>query len=166
MPRKPSNTDSPPVYGTKPLRPHVDDSYRRRGKYAEPTACPECNAVFHDGRWQWMALPQEPQYELCPACHRIHDDAPAGYVRLEGAFLADHRGELLALVHNVEAREKAERPLNRIMAITEDDGSLLVTTTDSHLARDIGKAVHHAYQGSLKIQYSEDENLARVAWKR
>lgn len=166
MSKTPSSAGSPPVYRTKPLQPHLEDSYGARGKYAEPTLCPDCHAVFHKGHWQWLSPPPSAQRQPCPACRRIRDQMPAGYLSLGGDFLAGHTDELLALVRNIEKREKAERPLNRIMAITEQDGGLLITTTDAHLARGIGEAVRHAYQGSLDIQHAPDENLARVSWKR
>jgi len=103
---------------------------------------------------------------MCPACHRIHDRFPAGYVKLEGEFLAQHRVELLNLVRHVEQREKAGHPLQRIMNITDEDGVVLVTTTDIHLAHGIGEAVRHAYQGHLESHYNPEENLLRVHWKR
>ena len=162
-----SKTGSPPVYRNKPLTPHRDDSYKPRGKYVEPTACPECNAVYHEGHWQWLSLPASPTWELCPACQRIRDDMPAGYVNVEGGFLNEHRREIRSLVNNVGEREKSLRPLNRIIDMVDtDEGALLVKTTDAHLARAIGDALHHAYQGELKVQQAPDENLARVHWER
>jgi NMD protein affecting ribosome stability and mRNA decay len=166
MARKHTPSGLPHVYRDKPLQPHRDDSYKPTGKYPEPTVCPECNAVFHAGRWQWAPAPAGPTYALCPACHRIRDGAPAGYVRLEGSFLSEHRAEMLALIHNVEKKEKADRPLNRIMAIDQEDGIVTIATTDSHLARDIGEAIRHAYQGTLEIHYGSDENFVRVTWTR
>jgi hypothetical protein len=162
-----SRSASPPVYRNKPLTPHVKDSYKPRVKYTEPTACPECNAVYHAGHWQWLELPASPAWELCPACQRIRDDMPAGHVKLEGRFLDAHRPEIRSLVNNVGDKEKGLRPLNRIIDMVDtDEGALLVRTTDAHLARAIGEAVHHAYQGELKVQQAPDENLARVHWQR
>ena len=42
----------------------------------------------------------------------------------------------------------------------------MVTTTDIHLARGIGEALEHAYQGELEFHYNEGENLLRVHWAR
>ena len=39
---------------------------------------------------------------------------------------------------------------------------LLITTTDIHLARRIGEAVHHAYGGELKYHYEDNEHRLRV----
>ena len=50
------------------------------------------------------------------------------------------------------------------MAVEEKDGTALVTTTDIHLARSLGDALHHAYQGELEYHYNLEQNLLRVNW--
>ena len=142
----------------------VHDAYKARGKLPEPTVCSQCNAVFQGGRWRWGDIPAVAHRETCPACHRIHDHYPAGFVTLEGPFFLAHQDEIMRLVHNHEQRERAEHPLQRIMAVEEQDGSVLVTTTDIHLARGIGEAVRHAYQGELEFHYNPEECLLRVHW--
>ena len=144
----------------------VHDTYKSRSKLAEPTVCPDCGAIFHEGRWQRLPAPAEAHRERCPACHRIHDKFPAGYVMLEGDFLGKHGDEVLQLLRHVESRETAEHPLQRIMDVTREDGGLTVTTTDPHLARALGEAVYHAYRGKLEFHYNPDENLLRVHWAR
>ena len=85
---------------------------------------------------------------------------------IKGEFIKQHRDEIIALLRSKEDREKAEHPLQRIMAIEDVRDGLQVTTTDSHLARGIGEALHDAYKGDLKLRYSRDENLLRATWKR
>ena len=158
--------------GFRPLRREqlfqelVHDSYKASRKLHDSTRCPECGAVFHKGRWTWSMAPKDTHEEKCPACHRIHDKFPAGYVTLKGAFLREHRDQILQLVKNHEAKEKAEHPLERIMGIAEMDDVVLVTTTDTHLARDIAEALHHAYKGDLDYHYNKAENLLRASWSR
>jgi len=142
------------------------DSYKAKGKLSEPTVCPDCGAVFRAGRWQWLAKPRDAQKITCPACHRIHDHFPAGYVTLNGVFFGSHEQEILQLIKNQEAKEKAGHPLQRIMAIEKTGQTTLVTTTDIHLARGIGEALHHAYQGELEFHFNKDQNLLRVDWSR
>ncbi len=144
----------------------VHDSYKARHKLPEPTVCPQCSAVFHEGRWEWGQASAGAHQEICPACHRIQDQSPAGFVTLKGEFFLAHREEILHLAQSVEKRERAEHPLKRIMAIEEKDGEVLVTTTDIHLARGIGEAIHDAYQGDLEFHYNPDEYLLRVHWSR
>ena len=144
---------------------YVHDAYKAKGKPPEPTVCTECGAVFHAGRWQWLARPAKAHRETCPACQRIHDHYPAGFLTLQGVFFRSHCEEIMNLVHNHERRERAEHPLQRIMDVEEtSNGTFLVTLTDIHLARGIGEALHHAYQGELDYHYNPQENLLRVSW--
>lgn len=91
---------------------------------------------------------------------------PAGWVSMEGAFVQAHAAELIELARRLEAREKAEHPLQRIMALTEEPGKVAVTTTGLNLARGIGHALHHAYKGELDIHYAPHQYLLRVDWRR
>ena len=145
---------------------HKDDPYHSVTKPAGPTVCPTCKAVFSEGRWTWDRPPSDAAEMNCPACQRIQDDFPAGYVTVKGEFFKDHRDEIIAVITSKEDREKATHPLQRIMAIEDVREGLQVTTTDSHLARGIGEALYDAYKGDLKLKYSRDENLLRATWKR
>ncbi len=143
----------------------VHDAYKATGKLSEPTVCPQCKAVYRGGRWRWETPPAEAHRGICPACHRMHDHYPAGFVSLSGDFFQEHRDEIVHLIRNHEEHERAEHPLKRIMDMEIQNGGVLVTTTDIHLARGIGEAVHHAYQGDLEYHYNPAENLLRVHWK-
>lgn len=148
------------------LQEQTRDTYKLKGKLREPTVCPDCGAVFRAGRWRWDEAPQGAHRETCPACHRVKDHYPAGFVSLTGAFFASHRDEIMSLVRHEEQRDHQTHPLKRIMAVEAQGDNVLVTTTDVHLARSIGEAVHHAYQGELDFHYRPDDNLLRVHWAR
>lgn len=143
----------------------VHDAYKAKGKLHEPSVCSQCGAVFHEGRWQWLPVTADAHQETCPACHRIHDHFPAGFLSMKGEFFQSHRDEIMHLVRHHEQRKRQEHPLQRIMAVEEKPGETLVTTTDIHLARDIGEALHHAYQGELEFHYNPEQNLLRVHWE-
>lgn len=145
---------------------HNHDPYKSERKPGGHVACPECKAVFAKGRWQWGTPDASARDELCPACRRIRDRLPAGFVRIDGPFFREHRDEMLKLVRNHAEHVKSEHALERIMAIEDHDEHTMVTTTDIHLARGIGEALHHAYQGSLDFEYLEAEPLLRVHWSR
>lgn len=142
------------------------DPYRARGKLDEPSVCTQCHAVFEQGRWRWGQAPKTAQTVICPACQRINDHYPAGQVTLEGAFLESHLEEIVSLIKHHEAREREEHPLQRVIAISDGQDKLHVETTDIHLARGIGEALHHAYQGELEYHYNSAEELLRVHWRR
>jgi hypothetical protein len=146
----------------KPLR---EDSYRDDRKGAEAT-CRRCRASRLAGRWSWKAAPAGAERTLCPACQRLEDNFPAGYVTLRGEFLAAHRDEVLRVVTAKAERALEEHPLQRIIGMQDLDRGVLVTTTDGHLARGIGMALRDAFKGELELSFSKEENLVRATWSR
>jgi hypothetical protein len=146
-------------------REKVHDPYATRLKLREPTVCPGCSAVFSNGRWQWMeSWPEGSHQELCPACHRIRDNYPAGEVTIAGTLTRKHKSELLDLVRHQEEAEKTQHPLHRLMGIEEKPESIVITTTDVHLPKRIANALQHAYKGSLQIHYADEEYFVRIHW--
>lgn len=150
----------------KMIQPQRHDTYKNRGKLREPLVCTGCGAVFLDGRWSWAAAPQGADKGICAACQRIADRFPAGRIEIGGAFFGEHRQEILNLVRNVEAAEKKERPLERVMGVEEDGGRAVVTTTGIHVARRIGESLAHSYQGVYEFRYGDGEESIRVSWSR
>jgi len=128
--------------------------------------CPGCGAMYRAGRWQWGSPAVDNFRTLCPACCRIRDGYPAGFVTLSGSFAAIHRGEIMRLAHHLEEREKSQHPFKRIIEATEVDGDWVITTTDSSLARSIGDALHRAYRGDLNYQFTDEADALRVTWRR
>ena len=164
--KAPGNAGFQPGRRLELRRERVHDTYKLKGKLAEPSVCPGCGAIYKSGRWQWGERPADAVEVMCAACHRIRDRFPAGFVEIGGAFFAERRDELIKLIRNHEEKEKATHPIARIMGIEDTKDGVLVTTTDIHLARDIGEALHHAYQGELEYHYNDAENLLRVHWRR
>lgn len=82
------------------------------------------------------------------------------------AFFAAHRDEIVGLARHRAEHERAEHPLERFMDVEDAAGGVLIKTTDTHLARDIGEAVHAAYKGSLEYHCNNQEKLLRVQWRR
>jgi len=149
------------------------DVYQERNKWPSPTLCTECDALFVNGRWVWGEAPssgevdQEPASRvICPACRRIADRYPAGYVEIKGPFFKEHRQEILNLINNIAGQEKSEHPMERTMDIKAKRGQVLVTTTGIHLARRIGEALSRAYKGDLSVQYADGEHSIQVRWQR
>jgi hypothetical protein len=148
------------------LQELVHDSYKSGRKLAGPTRCPDCGATYRDGRWSWQPADTAAHEARCPACQRIHDRYPAGYVSLGGRFFNEHRDEVLRRIHGCEDAEKRDHPMERIMDVSQVGSATLVTTTGTHLARRIGDALHDAFKGELEFHYNKDENLLRVSWSR
>ena len=146
-------------------RDHILDPYQARQKMSEPTACRQCGAVYHHGRWQWGQRPAGAHEDLCPACHRINDGLPAGIVTLHGPVTPQHREAIIGLARNQEEAEKGEHPLNRIISVEEKAEGLVIATTDIHLPRRIGEALERAFQGTLDMHFDEAGYFVRVDWR-
>lgn len=152
--------------GDRTAEERVSDPYRARGKWPEPTACPDCGAIFHNGRWQWGAAAANAEKHPCPACQRIRDRVPAGQLTLSGDFFKTHRDEILHLIRNKESNARAEHPLERTIEVIDDEDHTVVTFTDAHLVHGIGEALRHAYHGELESHYTDEGDLLRVSWRR
>lgn len=145
----------------------IDDPYKQPQKRSEPAYCEKCGAVCHEGRWQWGEAPEGAQRTVCPACHRINDRYPAGEVTITGSFADLHKDELINLARHQEEAERAEHPLNRIMAIeTKEAGEMVILTTDLHLPKRIGEAVRSAYGGVLHSTFDKNGYFVRLTWRR
>ena len=44
---------------------HILDPYQAEQKLHEDTVCPQCGAVYHDGRWQWVAREGRSRAAVC-----------------------------------------------------------------------------------------------------
>ena len=160
-------------YSHKPRRDsmyeeHVPDPYQARGKLPEPTVCPDCGAIYKKGRWLWGTASKDANKHRCPACSRIHDNAPAALLTLGGEFYQSHKDEILHLVRHTEEKEKAEHALERIMSIEQQDegNCTVISYTGIHLAKGTGEALHHAYQGEFNYKHTDKNNILHARWQR
>jgi NMD protein affecting ribosome stability and mRNA decay len=103
---------------------------------------------------------------LCPACQKIRDGYPSGQVTLAGAFLVEHRDEILRLIANEEKRAREKNPLERIMSLKEENERLVLTTTDEKLAQRIGRELRKACGGTVTYGWSHNNKFVRVHWER
>jgi NMD protein affecting ribosome stability and mRNA decay len=153
--------------GNPLLREKVHDPYRAGEKLREATRCPQCGVRYKNGRWAW---PKMQTFALksqhCPACRRINDRYPAGELVLSGEFPDAYRAEVLSRARNVEASERSEHPLHRIMSIEKRGEGTVITTTDIHLPHRIGHALQDAWGGQLKTHYDREGYFTRVQWER
>jgi hypothetical protein len=90
----------------------------------------------------------------------------AGEVRLSGAFLAAHRPEVERLIRNEAGRAAEDNPLGRIARFERVPEGLRVRTTTEHLAKRIGQALHKAFRGTVRYQFSHENKFAHVTWSR
>ena len=144
---------------------HILDPYQAQQKLHEGTVCLQRGAVYHEGRWQWVAGAQTALKQLCAAGRRINDKFPAGIVTLHGDFALEHKDEMIRLARHQEEFERKEHPLNRIVSIEEDAQAIVISTTDIHLPRRIGETITRAFHGETDAHFEEDGYFVRVDWR-
>ncbi len=142
------------------------DTYRLDNASPEPSLCKNCGAIYVNGHWTWKETNNHFYQTICPACKRMEDNYPAGYIEIKGEFYSRHNDEISNLIKNTEKLEKNERPLERIMSIRNERGRTIVTTTGIHIARRIGEALNRSYQGLFSFQYGDGDKSIRVQWQR
>jgi hypothetical protein len=148
------------------LRERVHDTYKNKAKPNGSGWCPSCGVTFKKGRWAWAPKPADAEEHTCPACLRVRDRCPAGFVHIRGSFFDEHATDLRGLIKHVEEKEKGQHPLNRIMSFEREGDETIITTTDAHLARAIGEALHRAHEGELDYAYIAESPMLRVHWTR
>lgn len=71
------------------------------------------------------------------------------------------------LLRNEAERAAEDNPLARIMLWKKNgDRKLTLSTTTEHLAQRLGHALEKAYDGEVEYDFSHENKLARVTWKR
>lgn len=143
------------------------DPYAESRKHADGVFCPDCKAVYKEGRWVW---PDRSVHSgnavLCGACRRIRDGFPAGELRLEGAYFLKHKNEIMSVVNRIAKEAQTKSPLKRLMGLKDEGEAVVASFTDDHLARQAAQAVHRAFKGELEVRHLEEERFVRILWHR
>jgi hypothetical protein len=148
------------------IKDNRKDAYVDQIVLKETSICSKCSAVYSSGRWTWGTTDQTTTKTVCPACRRINDNYPAGFIEIKGNFFQMHSTDILNLINNTEQLEKNERPLERIISIKVKGDKTVITTTGIHIARRIGEALNRSYQGNYLFHYADGEKSIRVFWER
>jgi NMD protein affecting ribosome stability and mRNA decay len=139
----------------------------------EVSYCTKCGVINRQKRWimdpiELNQLKEDPAVGkmVCPACQKMQDNVPGGFLTLSGEYLRKHEHEILELIKNTEAKSRNKNPLGRIMELTQEGNVLTIHTTLDRLAEKLGKEIYKAHSGELNYQWSHGENTVRVNWKR
>lgn len=155
---------------------HAGGLHRSSRAMSEPAVCKECGAIYANRRWTAASSTstkspdghlRQAQMTLCPACKQQRTGEPRGFVFLDGDFFSSHSEEIERLLRNEAKRSEADNPLARTMEFKRGDGhKLTVSTTTEHLAQRLGHALEKAFGGSVHYDFSHENKLARVSWRR
>ncbi len=152
---------------------HEAGRHRPGRAIKEPTTCRECGAHYANRRWTSSddvvkgTQKDSAHMTLCPACKQENRADPRGFVFIDGAFFTIHQLEIEQLLRNEAARAAEDNVLARILDWKKDEGhKLSITTTTEHLAQRLGHALQKAFDGEVKYDFSHENKLARVNWRR
>lgn len=97
---------------------------------------------------------------------RNRDVEMGGIIRISGAFILDHKEEILNLVkHEGELAEQRNKN-SKVTKIEQIKNEIVVETSEHNLAQRIGKALHRAYKGDHNFKFRPGEKFVEVTWKR
>jgi NMD protein affecting ribosome stability and mRNA decay len=155
---------------------HEAGRHRPARAISEPAVCEACGAVYANRRWTTATAEsgsersdhwRPPEITICPACEQQRSGEARGFVSLDGAFLVEHHEEIEQLLRNEAERAAEDNPLARIMEWKPRNGhQLTVSTTTEHLAQRLGHALEKAFGGKAHYDFSHENKLARVNWRR
>jgi hypothetical protein len=150
-----------------------NDSYLPEGAYKDDTVCTQCGAVYGNRHWSRddrkrdMLLSAGVAHEVvCPGCKIIAERNPQGILTLSGDYWPAHRDDILNLVRNEEARGIQTNPIERIIDTREEEGALIIETTNEKLAQRIGRSIHKAHKGEIEYKWPDGNQLVRIYWER
>jgi NMD protein affecting ribosome stability and mRNA decay len=164
-------------YSNATFSKRVDhDAGRHRPPKTAPglQVCPSCGAAYVNRRWvqagqsaRHASRTVVPRSVLCPGCRMAAEGTWRGEVRMSGSFLSAHRPEVERLLRNEAARAGEDNPTGRITRwMSDGPDALTVRTTSEHLAKRLGQALHKAFRGRVRYQFSHENKFAHVLWSR
>jgi hypothetical protein len=150
------------------------DPYIPQKGYEEHTLCPVCNAIYHKKRWVFdpkllKELKKNKDFitHICPADKKIKDKYAMGKVYLSGAFIDEHTDEIIKVIKNEEKKAKENNPLDRLISLQKQDGSIYAETTSDALAMRIGHHLKKSYKGSSEeFKFRQGDKFVEIRWTR
>lgn len=135
--------------------------------------CPTCHAISVEKRWfldeaLYQRLRSEPDVTavVCAGCARVERGIFEGRVLIGGNWLREHKDEILNLVKNEEEKARQTNPFSRVGVTKEQGEEIELFLTTQWLAERIGKELHKAYKGQLRIDHLPGEKFSWVWWSR
>jgi len=149
------------------------DPYMPDAGLKEPALCQTCQAIYRQKRWQLdpelaSRLADDPaiQWVNCPACQKVAERYPEGILTLRGNYLWNHEAEIRNILDNAVTRFSTRNPLERIIRVQRSEDALVIETTDTKLAEQLGRLLQKAHSGDLQIDWQGSPRVCRVQWER
>ncbi len=138
--------------------------------FSVSTRCPECGALYHQGRWRWGLSYISAEQRVCPACDRVAKGAPAGMLVIPSDAVGGDGDTILFLIRQTGGAERRDDPLRRIvgiMGLTDGTGQgITVTTADAGLPAVLGRRLAAVLGGDVTMDADGPDGPVRVLWSR
>jgi hypothetical protein len=140
------------------------------GRFAEPSVCDRCGAVFSGRLWRrggklTGAFLERAEWVRCPACVQTAEKAGFGRVIIRGAYGLANEALIRRRLANVASRAARTQPERRISAIDRHDDLIEVITTSQKLAHRIVHELKKLFRGRASYAWSDDGTLF-ATWER
>lgn len=149
------------------------DPYLPDAGSKEPALCQSCRAVYRQKRWQLdplladkLARDPAAHWVNCPACLKVAEHYPEGILTLCGSYLWNHEKEIRQLLDNALARCASRNPLERVIRMQRSGDAMIIETTHSKLAEQLGRTLRKSHSGELQIDWQGAPVVCRVQWER
>lgn len=165
---------SKPELGHSTERLYEDRHTKQKKRtQAGKTICKRCGAIGMQKHWFVSSelageVKKNPltRYVVCPGCQRVEDQHFEGEVVLKSPMLLEHDEMFWGTLYHAAAKGYLHNPLSQVASIHVEEDTIRIVTTTCTLAERLGKAIHKAFKGKLKITPSKDEKFVFVKWQR
>lgn len=125
--------------------------------------CEKCDAVYYKKFWHrnlrnYKDLKENlpVKFSLCPACEMIKNRQFEGEIIIKNIPIKI-KSDLINLAKTFAARAYQRDPMDRLIAIKENEEGLRITTTENQLAVKLAKKIKETFKkAELKITYSPE----------
>lgn len=133
----------------------------------------ENNLVYEDKRWKDIDQ-LSPKYVdkmkkgKSPLTRMEESGICDGVIHLTGAFVKDHKDEIINTIENSEKMAEKRNAMNKIQNIEyPSTDSIIVYTVKNQLAVTLGKKIDQSFKGGkLEIVWSKDDQPVEVKWHK
>ncbi|MDP3015378.1 MAG: NMD3-related protein [bacterium] len=123
--------------------------------------CKVCDAVYYKKSWHrnlrhYKNLKENlaVKFSLCPACAMIKNRQFEGEIIIKNIPIKI-KSDLINLAKTFAARAYQRDPMDRLIAIKENEEGLRITTTENQLAVKLAKKIKETFKKvEMKISYS------------
>lgn len=126
--------------------------------------CKRCKNTKLDGKWiPTLNIRKNVTYTLCPSCSTEVKQVSRGTLIIENNFFQQNNEQALNLIRSEEKRARSNNVYSRVVLIKPNRKNVIIKTTNSLLAIQIGKQFKRLYSGKLDIS-RDSRNRTRVQW--